>query len=268
MILGLSQKVQHVKFLLDNNSPTILTGLGVAGTISTAYLTGRASFKAEKIISKDREEFNRENYGSENGHAFTDHDISVSRKVRLVWRLYIPPVGAGVITVASIIMANRLASAKIAALTVASAISERSLQEYKTKIAQKLTDRQNTAVRDEIAQERVNNHPVSSKEVILAGTGEVLCYDMHTGRYFQSTVEEIKRAENKVNHELVNFMYTSASTFYEELGLPATSYTDSVGWNANARVEVQLSSVLQDGKPCLAIDFVNPPTVDYAELHD
>jgi hypothetical protein len=267
MIFGLSQKVRDMKFLVDNHSPTILTGLGVAGTISTAYLTGRASFKAAEIIAKETEEYNRENFGTENGHTFTEHDIGWSRKVRLVWRLYIPPIGAGMVTVASIIMANRLASTKIAALTVASAISERSLQEYKTKIAEKLTERQNTAIRDEIAQERVNNHPVN-REVILTGTGEVLCYDQHTGRYFQSTVEEIKRAENKVNHELVNFMYTSASTFYEELGLPPTSYTDSVGWNANARVEVQLSSVLQDGKPCLAIDFVNPPTVDYAELHD
>lgn len=271
MIFGLAQKIQNVKFLLNDNSPTVLTGLGVAGTVTTAYLSGRASFKAARIIDKEKERVNAEEYGTENGQTFTDHDISTVQKVKLTWRLYIPPVGAGIITIASIIMANRLASAKIAALTVASAISERSLQEYKAKVAEKFTDRQNTTIRDEIAQDRVNKNPVSNREVIIAGTGEVLCYDMHSGRYFQSTVEEIKRAENKMNHELNNFMHVSLSEFYDEVGLPPTSYSDQVGWNANDRVEVQLSAVLtSDNRPCMAIDFTNPPITEYHSkfLHD
>ena len=57
-------------------------------------------------------------------------------------------------------------------------------------------------IRDEIAQDRVNANPPNSREVLIAGTGEVLFFDMLTGRYFQSTMEDIKRAENKVNYRV------------------------------------------------------------------
>lgn len=261
MLTGLVQKIHHVKFLVNDNSTTILTGMGVSGTVATAYLTGRASFRAAYILDQEKNEVE-----NTNGHG--DVKITLPAKVRLVWRLYVPPVGVGITTVASIIVANKISSKKIAALTVASVISERSLQEYKAKVIEKLGARQNQNIRDEIAQERVTNQPVG-REVILAGTGEVLCYDMITGRYFQSSVEEIKRAENKINHQLVNFMSASLSEFYDEIGLPSTPYTESVGWNMNNRMEVQFSTVMSsDDRPCIAIDFLYPPTEGFSHHHD
>jgi hypothetical protein len=264
MLTGLARRVQHMKFLVSDNSGTILTGMGVSGTIATAYLTGRASFKAAQLIQQEEQELERE----------YKNDLRDSRgltpvsKVKLTWRLYIPPVGVGVTTIVCIISANKLASKRIAALAVASGISERALQEYKTKVIDKLGERQDQKLRDEIAQDRVNGQPVQ-REVILAGTGEVLCYDMLTGRYFQSTVEEIKRAENKINHDLNNFMSASLSEFYDELGLPPTTFSDSVGWNANRHVEVVFSTVMStDQRPCIAIDFANPPVAEYRNVYD
>lgn len=270
MLTTLTGLVRQGKFLLNENSRTILTGVAVGGTVSTAYLTGRASFKAAEVIEEER--VGRERKAAlEEGDAWKHAADEISRfdKVKLVWRFYIPPGAMCLTTVTCIVVANKIASKKIAALAVASGISERALQEYKAKVIEKLGERQDTKLRDEIAQDRVNGHPVSSREVILAGTGEVLCFDLATGRYFQSTVEEIKRAENKVNHRLNNFMYASASEFYDEIGLAPTTYTDNVGWNANKHVEVQFSSVLSpDGRPCLAIDFVTPPFTEYSDLHD
>lgn len=264
-LTGLARKG---KFLLNENSRTILTGVGVVGTISTAYLTGRATFKAARIIEEEKQNIERK-AAIENGGLETPQELTRWQKIKKVWHLYIPPAVSMATTITSIIVANKIASKKIAALGVAAGISERALQEYKAKVVEKLGERQDQKIRDEVAQERVNKHPMGSREVILAGTGEVLCFDMATGRYFQSTVEEIKRAENKINHTLNNFMSASASEFYDEIGLPATTYTDNVGWNANEHVEVEMSSVLSpDGRPCLAIDFKKPPFPDYARLHD
>jgi hypothetical protein len=260
---GLTQLVQRAKFLVNENSATILTGMGVTGTVTTAYLTGRATFKAAKILEKEQLLLAGESKENTHGPLI----LTTRGKIRVVWRLYIPPVVVGASTIASIIMANRFASKKIAALTIASGISERALQEYKEKVAQRLGERDTTKIRDEVAQDRINKHPVNSREVILAGTGEVLCYDMLTGRYFQSTVEELKRAENKINHELNNFMNASLSEFYEEVGLPPTPYTDSVGWNANNRLELQFSTVMSvDQRPCIAVYFEQPPVTDYAKF--
>lgn len=258
MIAGLIQKA---KFLVVDNSSVILTSMGVSGTVATAYLSGRASFRAAQIINQKQLE--NENYDS------ISDPLSKTTKVKLVWKLYIPPVAVGATTVTSIIVANKLSSKKIAALAVASGISERALQEYKAKVVEKLGVKHETAIRDEIAQDRVNKYP-PTREVLLAGTGEVLCYDMTTGRYFMSSVEDIKRAENKINHSLIHSLYASLSEFYDEIGLPPTNYTDSVGWSdRNSPFEVLFSTTMSpDQRPCIAIDFARAPVENYNRLHD
>jgi hypothetical protein len=251
-MLPLLVKNSHrIKFLLKDNSTTILTAVGVGGTVATAYLTGRATFRAAEIIAQ--EEGKNPEYRGEK-----------LEKVKLVWQGYIPPAAMGIITITSIIAANRISSRKIAALVVASGISDRALNEYKAKIVEKFGERKETTMRDEIAQERVLANPANSREIVMAGVGEVLCFDMLTGRYFQSTVEEIRRAENRVNYEMIHFMHASLSMFYEEIGLPPTPYTDSVGWNMNNHMEVKLSTVLsENNRPCIAIDFSKQPLPDY-----
>lgn len=271
MFTGLVRHIDKAKFLVSDNSSTILTAMSVAGTVSTAILTGRATFRAAQLIEDETKSIAL-TYPKENGdlEKYGEAKINLSRasKVKLVWRVYIPPASVMLTTMTCIIVANKIASKKIAALAVAGGISERALQEYKAKVVEKLGERQDTKIRDEIAQDRVNAQPVQ-KEVILAGTGEVLCYDMLTGRYFQSTVEELKRAENKINHDLNNFMAASLSEFYDEIGLPSTTYSDSVGWNANKQVEIQFSTVMStDQRPCIAINFVHPPIENYRNFYD
>jgi hypothetical protein len=93
--------------------------------------------------------------------------------------------------------------------------------------------------------------------------------DMLTGRYFQSTVETIKRAENKINHQLLQHMDASLSEFYDELGLVPTSYSDSVGWNAANMVEVKISTTMSaDQRPCLAVEFQPHPFSTYSRFHE
>jgi len=259
MLSGLAQTVDRVKFLLNDNSTTILTAVGVVGTVGTAVLTGRASFKAAELIAQKQHDLEEELKFPE-----THVTQSKTEKFKLVWPQFLPPVATGIITVTSIVMANRISSKKIAALTIAGGISERALQEYKDKVVERLGARQDEKLRDEIAQDRVNKTPPTSAEVMMVGNGQVLCFDSLTGRYFNSTVEDIKRAENRVNYEIINFMNCSLSLFYEEIGLPPTVYTDSVGWNMNNHFEVKFSTVMsEDQRPCISIDFSRLPTYDY-----
>jgi hypothetical protein len=241
------------------NPTTVLTSMGVTGVVTTAYLAGRASFKAAQLIEKEQKEaFHKDP---------VDGELTTKEKVKLVWPLYVPPVSVGCTTITAIIMSNHAASKKIAALTVASGISERAFQEYKTKVVEKLGDAKETALRDEIAQERVTKTPFPTREVIIAGAGDVLCFDMTTGRYFVSSMEKIRQAENKVNYDIIAHEYASLSSFYDEIGLPPTPYSDEVGWNADRRLDIQFSTVMSsDNRPCIAIDFVNPPFAEYSRM--
>lgn len=262
MLPGLFSKV--VKLAGDNQS-TILTGIGVTGVVSTAYFSGRASFKAAELI--ERENLRRIDT------AMTDDPkpaMSKKEKVKLVWPLYIPPVTVAATTITAIVMANHEASKKIAALTVASGISERALQEYKEKIYEKLGERKAVEFHDEIAQDRVNRNPPPGKgntQVILSGKGEVLFMDSLTGRYFLSSMEEVRRAENKINFEILNHMYASLSAFYQEIGLDPTPYSETVGWNGNELFEVTFSTAMTpDSKPCIVIDFARLPFTEYDRM--
>ena len=247
------------------NTTTMLTGMGVTGVVTTAYLAGRGSYKAAQLI--EREEQRR--IATAMDPSKEEPRMTTGDKVKLVWPLYVPAVGVGSTTITAIIMSNHAASKKIAALTVASGISERALQEYKSKVLEKIGENKEMAIRDEIAQDRVNRTPPTqgNTQVIMAGDSEVLCFDMMTGRYFMSTMEKIRQAENKINYELVNHMYASLSSFYDEIGLAPTPYSDTVGWNINEPLRIVISTVLSpDNRPCLAVDFSVPPIAEYARL--
>lgn len=246
--------------LIKENSSTILTATAVTGTVTTAYLTGKGSFRAAEIIRRREQELRHE----------TGERVEQTNKeiVQLVWTEYIPAVGVGTLTVASIVMANRISAKHAAALATAYGLSERALLEYKTKVVEKLGENKAAVIRDEIAQDRVSNRPVSLKEVIIAGSGEVLCFDAITGRYFMSSVEEIKKAQNTVNYDILNHMYASLSSFYEEIGLPPTSYSDEVGWNSDHPLEVTFSTTMSsDDRPCVVVDFVTGPVPNYTQFY-
>jgi hypothetical protein len=251
------------------DTTTVLTSMGVTGVVTTAYFTGRASFKAAKTINDEETQLRMDTLKIDPTIINEDDlpTLSFTDKVKLVWPLYVAPISMGTSTITAIVMANHEASKKIAALTVASGISERALKDYKEKIVDKFGDNKAISIRDEIAQDRVENAPPSNTEVIIAGAGDVLCFDITTGRYFQSSVEKIRQAMNRVNYDIINHNYASLSSFYDEIGLDPTPYSDNVGWNTNDPPSMSFSTVMsKDQRPCVAIDFTSPPIAEYDKL--
>ncbi len=249
---------------MKENSSAILTAGGVIGTVATAVLSGRAAVKAQDLVyEKELRDSTTEGGGLKL--------LSKTEKVALVWPQFIPPVIVGTATIGSIVAANYMSARRAAALAAAYGMSQKQLEEYKAKVTEKLTGPKRQAIDDEIAQDRVTNNPPKDKEVIILAGGDVLCYDMLTGRYFRSTVEQVRKAESKINADLVNHQYASLSSFYDEIGLPATNFTDTVGWgihNQDLPLAVQLSTIMTpDDKPCVAIDFDTQPSFNYNQSY-
>jgi len=242
------------KFFSDNAS-SILTGVGMVGVVGTAVLTHRAAVKASYVINEERERRTTETIPDA---------IEGTEMVGMVWKFYVPPVALGAATIASIYGANRMSAQKAAALAAAYGISESRFAEYKEKTLEKLGVKKETDLRAEIAQDRVSKD--ESSQVIILTDGDVLCYDLLTGRYFRSSVEKIRKAENKLNQELMYHEYASLSSFFDDVGLEATQYTDEVGWNqaTDGVVEVKFSTTTStDDRPCIAIEFATPPHPSY-----
>lgn len=239
------------KFTIDN-SPTILTAVGAVGTITTAYLTGKATFKAAGLI--DHEQVRLDSYEK-------SHPLSTQEKLGLVWKAYLPPALAGTLTVSAIIAANRIGAKRAAALAAAYALSEKTISEYKDKVVEKLGPKKEQALRDEIAQDAVNQNPVGKNQVYITGGGEVLCYDKYVGRYFMSSVETIRKAQNDIIQEIIYNNFAALNDFYMHLGLSRVGLGEEMGWNLDNPLEIEFSTTMSDdNRPCIVINYRVIPT--------
>jgi hypothetical protein len=249
--MDLHEIAKRATKLVVDNSSTILTAIGVTGVVTTAVLTTRASFTAAVVILEEEKDVDR---------ALTPREMA-----ELTWKFYVPAAVTGAVTVASVIYANRIGTRRAAAVAAAYTLSERAFTEYQEKILQKVGAKKEAEYRDELAQDRIRKNPV--REVIIIEGNSVLCYDAYTGRYFTSNVETLKKAQNDVNHQVLNSYYASLTDFYDKIGLPKTSSSDEVGWNSDKMLELRFSAALsEDQKPCMSIEFAVAPIRDYHRL--
>lgn len=249
--------------LVFDNSPSILTAIGVTGTVTTAYLTGKATFKAADILTREQKTLDNKYKAGE-----PDHVLDFKEKATLVWKLYIPAIGTGVLTIVCIICANRIGTRRAAAVAAAYSISEKAFAEYKDKVVKQIGEGKEKKVRDEIAQDRVNQNPVGNRIVLSGkGNGDILCYEAFTDRYFKSDMETIKKAQNELNFEILNNSYATLSDFYRLVGLPNTSMSSEVGWNSDKIMELNITTVLsEDDVPCISIDYDVAPIREYDQF--
>lgn len=268
----ISEIAKMTELVLRKNSPAILTGFGVAGVVSTAVLSVKATFKAADDIVDE--------YYRTVGKGVVDASIeealeSVPFKdaVRVSWKRYIPPTVTGAVSIGCIIGSNRISNNRAAALVTAYSLTEKAFAEYKDKVVEQIGANKEQKVRDDIAQDRVNKTYQSSEtgqgnEVIFVGTGEVLFCDLMTNRYFRSTKQKIENAENVINRQILHEMYASLNDFWREIGIETSGFGEEVGWNIDTPLELQFSATTTpDGnEPCLAIGYRRLPIQEYHKI--
>jgi hypothetical protein len=247
--------------IVADNSPAILSAIAVTGTLTTAYLSGRAAFKAAQIIEDE----------TRNRDVDFEQDykpMELREQVQLTWKLYIPAASTVVMTVACIVAANRIGTRRAAALAAAYKFSERATAEYKAKVVEKFGEKKEQAARDELAQERIDKNPPKNGEVLYTGRGEVLCHEAFTGRYFLSDMQTLRKAQNDTNIVVIRDGYASLSVFYDLVGLAPTTHSDEVGWNTDRILDLKFSTCLApDDTACISVDYAVVPTREYANFH-
>lgn len=252
---GISNFIKTVGNKLSEHSPEILTGIGITGLLSTTVLAVKATPKALRLIDEKKEEYD------------TD-ELTNMEVIKTCWKCYIPAAVTASVSVACIIGANTVNSKRNAVLATAYKLSESAFSEYKEKVIETIGEKKEEEVRDKIAKDRIERNPVNNNEVIITGKGDVLCYDVVSGRYFKSDVDKIRKAENTLNKKLMNDMYCSLNEFYDLIGLPFTQMGFDLGWNVNdSLVEIEFSTQLsEDDTPCVVIQYSVLPKCDYQHL--
>lgn len=250
--MKLSNVTKTVSTFMRKNSPTILTAVGVSGMIASTIFAIEATPKAVKLIEEKKQELKVEK-------------LTPIETVRTTWKCYIPTVVLTVLSSGCIVGANSVHAKRNAALATAYTISETALREYKDKVIETIGEKKEQAVRDAIAKDKIDKHPVSKREVLITGKGNTLCYDPWRDGYFEMDPDKVKKAVNDLNYQLLNDGYVTLNDFYYNLGLGETVPGKTLGWNINkGQVQFRFSSqIADDGRPCLVFDFFNPPTYDF-----
>lgn len=235
--MNLSDIVARSLKIVKSNAPEILTAIGAAGVVSTAYLASKATYQ----VARDED---------------ADPWASNKEKIKKYWKIYIPTGMSGAVTIACIIGGSKSAGRRTAAAVTAYSLTERAFSEYKEKVVEQIGKGKEQKVRDEIVQERVTNSPPGSREIVVLGGGNVLCCELFTHRYFRSDMEALRKAQNDINASVVNDVYVALDEFYDIIGLSHTSHSDKIGWDSDKLMELQFSTVLsEDQEPCLAFDY-------------
>jgi len=236
-----------------DNSPTILTAIGVTGTLATAYLTGKATLKAAEILSE---------HEADRLQAMPEHNppYTFKEKLGFVWKEYLPAAGTAVVTVACIVAANRIGARRVAAMATAYTIAEKAAQQYRDKVIETWGEKKEQTLRAKIAQDEIDNHPIERDTVYVEGGGGDLFRDSWSGRYFNSSVVALEKAANQINSSLNNEFSATLSDFYDLVGLERTDESDMIGWNSDCHLELEFSwGSTPDERPCGVLRFRTVP---------
>ena len=236
---------------ISDKSPEILIGFGLAGMLTSTVLAVKATPKALDILAEQE-----------------DRELSKVDKVKLTWKCYAPAAIGYCASAACIIGANSVNTKRNAVLAGAYKISESALLEYRDKVKEVVGEEREKEIHAKIAEDRRCKEPENQGNVILTGKGDVLCYDMYSGRYFKSEMDEINAILNELNYKLMQDNLLALNDFYDALGLqPITTGYDH-GWNVDeGLIKIYFTSTLADnGVPCLALHFDNLPRYGYDRL--
>ena len=243
--------------LIKANAPAILTASACVGTIATAILTAKSTTLAVEKIADYCE-----------ANLRSPEDLSWKEKFSVSYRVYIPPAIAGVCTLVAIISANRIQYARGAAFALAYSGSEAAFRRYREAVADVVKPKDIQKIKSRVAEKSVQETPKPVPGTILvASSGDVLCYDVFSGRYFKSDIETIRRVENNINGQLNTESYASLNEFYTGLGLPPIAAGELVGWSDPNSLSIEFGSQLTEkGEPVLTIDFLVSPKENYFKI--
>lgn len=244
--------MDKVKLFVKKNAPTILTGLGAAGVVTTTVLAVKATPKALTLLEEAKEQKGEE--------------LTKTEAVMVAGKVYIPTVLVGMGTLACIFGANALNKRQQAALMSAYALLDSSYKEYKAKVKELHGEDGHNDVVKAVAKDKYKETDISVDE------GKQLFFDEFSGRYFESTMKEVQAAQYKLNRELFMKSYATLNEWYDFLGMIPHEAGDLYGWTPAGNQEKSwqewidfnvMQTFIDDDLECYIVSFYQEPYLNF-----
>lgn len=187
------------KFVVSNSS-AILTGIGVVGVVATCILTYKATENTLDEIVRLRLEKEDEEPDAE------EIKIEKADIAKACWKHWIPVALTVGVTITSIITANRISAAKLAAMVSAYKMSEDARKNYKQAVLEKFGPNKEADISTNAGLIAADNVLVDGSipcdAIIATGCGDQPIFVSFLGCYIRSSVPAIERQLNDFSDEL------------------------------------------------------------------
>ena len=237
---------------INQNAPIILAMVGVSTQIGAIVMAVKATPKAKILLEEAEHTVKDENNRME----------VVKAKTPAYVKAYWPVIAMEGISISCLVGANYISLKRQAAFATAATVSAEALKEYQAKVIEKIGEKKESQVREEVQKEHLKNDEPKNATIIVTGTGEVMCYDSWSGRYFKCNPDTIKKAVNDLNFRLIDEMYVSINDLYYEIGLPSIVSGDDNGWDvSNGQIDISFSysGHPDTAEPVLELGYYNNP---------
>lgn len=250
-------------------SPAILTGLTLVGIAVTAYQAYKAGIAASEILEKHRKEMDT-----------VDPEDKVAKRavvketVKEMAPVVAPVIIMGIATGACAVGAQSINSRRIAALSAAYTVAEKTVTDLDKKMREVLGVKKTQSIRDGIAKDKLHEKgSVPESKVIITGEGNVRCMDEYTGKMFWGNARKIDKAISELNNDVRCWRWVSLNDFYDKIGLQRIKMGYDLGWNeedtlGDGSLPISFTAILDDDQnPVLCIEYDVHLRRDYRELH-
>jgi len=266
----MNNKIKNVfkstKSIIKKHSPEILTGFGLASMIGSTILAIKATPKAINLLNiaqRDKEKkMLKDNKIEEKDYPIT---LTLKETIYTVWKEYIPAISLCSSGIVMIILGAHINNKRSAALATAYAVSERTLRTYKDKVIEVIGENKEKKIRDQIAQDNINNDLPKKETIIITQKGNTLIKDEYSGRYFRSDLDTIRKMVNELNRKMLCENYISLNEFYNSIGLEPIKDGYRLGWNIDkGYIDINYGSCLVDEtEPCVCLEFNRMPEPNF-----
>jgi len=251
------------------HSPEILTGIGIAGTVTTVIFAVRATPKAIELIDDKAHDKTQDCVATDIHDDYYGWGLQYLPPFEIVkstWKLYIPAMAMGTISIACFIGAGRIQNNRVTAIAGLYSLAEKTLDDYRQNVIKRFDKETDKDIYREVEQKQAKELtlPNPKDAYIIPGNGPTLCYDPIIGRYFRSDKESIREAVNNFNKDLIDGVFGELNSLYMHMNLPTIAIGEFLGWsNANLLDMDFTAREAPNGELCLVMMFNSLPTETY-----
>lgn len=261
----LMRTVNKIGLKIKKYSPEIFMVAGIAGTVTSAVLACRATLKVNDILEEKNElvgkvhdtlESEHPEYKTEDGEICEYTQETAKKDLTAIYaqtgvklaKIYIPAIGLGTLSIASIVMGNRILNKRNAALIAAYAAVDKGFKNYRKNVVERFGEQVDRELRYNIKAKEVektiidkNGKEKKVKETVLE-IGDPNSNISEYARFFDEWNSDahtkdpeynlmfLRRQQDYANEKLKANTHLFLNEVYDMLGIPRTKAGQMVGW--------------------------------------